>query len=99
MLGEPLGAMEAFRIGLVNKVAPPEMFMNEATIMAEELSKRSAKAIEAVKKVSLVAPQLDAGSALEMEFGISAHLFSKPEGKAHMNEFIFVEQMKKGRRR
>ena len=66
MLGEPLGAKEAFRIGLVNKVASPEQFMAEAMNMAQELSRRSAKAIEAVKKVSLVAPQLDTSSALDM---------------------------------
>ncbi|MDD5169925.1 MAG: enoyl-CoA hydratase/isomerase family protein [Syntrophales bacterium] len=97
MLGEPLGAKEAFRIGLVNKVASPETFMQEAMIMAEELSKRSARAIAAVKKVSMITPQLDSYSALELEFGISAQLFSKPERKAHMNEFIFIEQIKKRR--
>lgn len=95
MLGEPLGAKEALRIGLVNKVATPGSFMKEAMIMAEELSRRSANAVEAVKKASFMAPQLDPGSALEMEFAISRLLFSKPERKAHMNEFIFIEQMKK----
>lgn len=99
MLGEPLGAKEALRIGLVNKVAPPETFMKEAMIMAEELSKRSATAVEAVKKVSLLAPQLDPVSALDMEFALSNLLFSKPERKAHMNEFIFIEQMKKRRQK
>ena len=97
MLGEPLGAKEAFRIGLVNKVAPPEEFMEEAMTTAEELSKRSAKAIEAVKKISLIAPQLDKSSALDLEFGISALLFSRPERKVHMNEFFFIEQMKKSK--
>jgi enoyl-CoA hydratase len=99
MLGEPLGAKEALRIGLVNKVASPETFMKEAMIMAEELSKRSATAVEAVKKVSLLAPQLDPGSALDMELSISNLLFSKPERKSHMNEFIFIEQMKKRRQK
>jgi enoyl-CoA hydratase/carnithine racemase len=95
MLGEPLGAKEAYRIGLINKIAPPDQFMRETMIMADELSKRSAQAVEAVKKVSLMAPQLDPGSALDMELGISNLLFSKPERRAHMNEFFFIEQMKK----
>jgi enoyl-CoA hydratase/carnithine racemase len=99
MLGEPLGAKEALRIGLVNKVAPPDMFMREAMIMAEELSRRSARAVEAVKKVSLLAPHLDPASALDMELAISNLLFSKPERKVHMNEFIFIEQMKKRRQK
>jgi len=99
MLGEPLGAREALRIGLVNKVASPEEFMGVAETMAEELSKRSAKAIEAVKKISHIAPQLDKSSALDLEFGISALLFSRPERKAHMNEYFFIEQIKKNKKR
>lgn len=99
MLGEPLGAKEALRIGLVNKVAPPGSFMNEAIIMAEELSRRSAQAVEAVKRVSLMAHQLDPVSAIDMEMGISNLLFSKPERKAYMNEFIFIEQVKKRHRK
>ncbi len=99
MLGEPLGAKEAFRIGLVNKVVSPEKFMAEALSLAQELSKRSEQAIEAVKKISLVAPQLDTNSALDMEFGFSAYLFSRPERKKHMSDFFFIEQMKKGRQK
>jgi len=99
MLGEPLGAKEAYRIGLVNKVASPEKFMAEAMTMAQELSRRSAKAIEAVKKISLIAPQVDTSSALDMEFGTSAYLFSSPERKKHMSDFFFIEQMKKGRQK
>lgn len=37
MLGEPIGAHEALRIGLVNKLAAPEKFMQEAEKMAETL--------------------------------------------------------------
>jgi enoyl-CoA hydratase len=79
MLGEPIGAMEALRIGLVNKVASPDDFMAEAKMIAGELAKRLPKAIEAVKRISDVIPRLDKGSALEYEFEVSALLFSRPE--------------------
>jgi len=36
MLGQPIGAKEALRIGLVNKVAQPENLMSEAESMARE---------------------------------------------------------------
>jgi enoyl-CoA hydratase/carnithine racemase len=93
MLGEPIGAKEALRIGLVNKVATPDRFMEEAIIMAEELSGRSERAIEAVKKISRLVPQIDANSALDIEFSLTALLFSRPERQDKMTEFL--EELKK----
>ena len=93
MLGEPIGAKEALRIGLVNKVATPDRFMAEAIIMAEELSGRSERAIEAVKKISRLVPQIDANSALDIEFSLTALLFSRPERQDKMTEFL--EELKK----
>jgi len=88
MLGEPIGAHEAMRIGLVNKVAPPDRFMDEAKAVARELSKRSAKAVQAVKRISDIVPRLDKNSALEHEFEISALLYSRAERKECMKSFI-----------
>jgi len=88
MLGEPIGAIEALRIGLVNKVAPPDRYMEEAKVMAKELAGRPPKAIEAVKRISEVAPFLDKCSALEYEFEISALLFSRTERKEYMRQFL-----------
>jgi enoyl-CoA hydratase len=92
MLGEPIGAREALRIGLVNKVAPPERLMTDAESMARELAKRSPGAIEAVKRISSIAPRLDRGSALDLEMDVEALLFSGQERKEHMTEFM--ENMK-----
>jgi enoyl-CoA hydratase/carnithine racemase len=88
MLGEPIGAREALRIGLVNKVAPPEKLMGDAESMARELAKRSPEAIEAIKKISDIAPRLDRGSALDFEMDVEALLFSREERKEHMAEFM-----------
>jgi enoyl-CoA hydratase len=88
MLGEPIGAREALRIGLVNKVAPPEKLMAEAESMACELAKRSPEAIEAVKKIADIAPRLDKGSALDFEMDVEALLFCRKERKEHMAEFM-----------
>jgi len=97
VLGEPIGAREAMRIGLVNKVTPPEKLMAEAESMARELAKRAPEAIEAVKRVSDIAPRLDKSSALDLELDIEALLFSSSERKAHMDEFL--EAMKKRKRK
>jgi enoyl-CoA hydratase len=88
MLGEPIAAKEALRIGLVNKVAPPEKFMEEAEIIVRELSKRPTKALEAVKRISDIVPRLDKSTALEHEFEIAGLLFSRTERKECMEKFL-----------
>ncbi|MDD5167526.1 MAG: enoyl-CoA hydratase/isomerase family protein [Syntrophales bacterium] len=98
MIGEPIGAKEALRIGLVNKVEPPEAFMEEAIAMAERLAERSAMAIAAVKRISDVTQMLDKSSAVDFEFDITSHLFSSIDRKMRMSEFVtreFMEKMKK----
>jgi enoyl-CoA hydratase/carnithine racemase len=95
MLGEPIGAMEALRIGLVNKVVPPDRYMDEAKAVAKELAGRPPRAIEAVKRISEVAPYLDKCSALEYEFEISALLFSRAERKVYMQQFLEELRQKK----
>ncbi|MCE5265909.1 MAG: enoyl-CoA hydratase/isomerase family protein [Deltaproteobacteria bacterium] len=88
MLGEPIGAQEALRIGLVNKVAPPEKLMADAESVARELASRSPEAIEAVKRISVLAPGLDRSSALDLEMDVEALLFSRKERKENMAEFM-----------
>jgi len=88
MLGEPVAAQEALRIGLVNRVSPPERFLEDAKAVARELSKRSARALEAVKRISDIVPRLDKGTALEHEFEISAVLFSRAESRQHFKNFL-----------
>ncbi|MDD5723786.1 MAG: enoyl-CoA hydratase/isomerase family protein [Syntrophales bacterium] len=88
MLGEPIGAQEAFRIGLVNRVSPPDRFMEDARSIADEISQRPARAVEAVKKISDIVTHLDKNAALEYEFEISAVLFSRAEIRAHMRKFF-----------
>lgn len=88
MLGEPIGAKEALRIGLVNKVVAPEKLMAETESMAYELARRSPEAIAAVKKISDIAPRLDKGSALDLECDVEALLFSGKERKEQMDHFM-----------
>jgi len=95
MLGEPIGANESLKIGLVNKVAPPDKFMQEAENMAEILAKRSAKAIFELKKICEIVPRIEKVAALEMEFSLGARLFARDERKIHMNEVLFLEKLRK----
>lgn len=95
MLGEPIGANEALKIGLVNKVAPPEKFMEVAENMAATLTKRSGKALEELKKIAAIVPNMDRIAALELELMTSAKLFARDERKVYMNEVLFLEKLRK----
>ena len=88
MLGEPIGAKEALRVGLVNKVSPPDTFMDDAKTFARELSHKPARAIEAVKRLSDIVPHLDKNTALEYEFEITAVLSSRSERREYMEKFL-----------
>jgi len=97
MLGQPIGAKEALRIGLVNKVASPEKFMEEAESMARELANRSPEAIEAVKRISDIAPRLDKASALDLELDVEARLFTIAKRQGRMDEFMTALKNRKSK--
>jgi len=95
MLGEPIGANEALKIGLVNKVEPPEKFMEVAEHMADTLSKRSPRAFEELKNLCSIVPRMDKMAALDIESSICALLFARDERKAQMLEVISLEKSRK----
>jgi enoyl-CoA hydratase len=99
MLGEPIGANESLKIGLVNKVAPPEKLMQEAENMAEILSKRPAKAFEELKNLCAIVPRMDRMAAFDLEFAIGTRLFARDERKTHMNEVLFLEKLRRKKRK
>lgn len=93
MLCEPIGAKEALKIGLVNKITPPEKLLEEAEKMAAILTKRSSKALEELKKTSSIVPGLDKTAALKLEFAVSANLFTRIERKLYMSEVLFLDKL------
>ena len=97
MLGQPIGAKEALRIGLVNKVVPPERLMAEVELIAGELSNRSPEAIEAVKRISDITPRLDKASALDVELDVEALLFTIAKRHGHMDEFMKALKKRKNK--
>jgi len=92
MLGEPIGANEALKLGLVNKVEPPEKFMEVAEHIAETLSKRSAKALEELKNLCSIVPRMDKMAAMDIESSICALLFARDERKEQMKEVLSKEK-------
>jgi enoyl-CoA hydratase len=97
MLGEPIGAMEALRIGLVNKVATHENFMVEALAMARELSRRSPEVLQSLKRIANLTSSMDKLSSLDLEFDTCALFLSGKERKGYMEKFRREDKRKKGK--
>jgi len=88
MLGEPIGANEALKLGLVNKVEPPERFMEVAESIADTLSQRSPRAFEELKNLCSIVPRMDKMAAMDIESSICALLFTRDERKEQMREVL-----------
>jgi enoyl-CoA hydratase/carnithine racemase len=80
------------KLGLVNKVEPPEKFMEVAESMAETLSKRSPRALEELKNLCSIVPRMDKMAAMDIESSICALLFTRDERKDQMKEVLSKEK-------
>jgi enoyl-CoA hydratase/carnithine racemase len=95
MIGDPIGAQEALKIGLVNKVVSPEKLMATTEKLAREIAGKPPQAIEAIKRISDIVPRLDKSTALEYEFETSALLFSRSGRRDRLATFLHELQRRK----
>jgi enoyl-CoA hydratase/carnithine racemase len=87
--GDPIGAIEAHNIGLINRVVPPERFREEVMAWARQLEKRPKEAVLALKRSYDVVSRLDAKAAIEYELEISAMLLNvRTSVRKEMKQFI-----------
>ena len=90
LLGERIDAHEAFRLGLVNKVVPPERLFDEAMSWARKLA---AKPVNAMRMAKLV---MDRGYSADLPQALTMELlaFSAAFGTADQREGAraFVER-------
>jgi enoyl-CoA hydratase len=86
--GDPVDAQEAYRIGLVNKVVPAELLMEEAKKMAKTFSERPGYALMMIKQLVNTGINMDLNSALEYEARCFEILFSTEDQKEGLKAFI-----------
>jgi enoyl-CoA hydratase/carnithine racemase len=65
--GRPINAQEAWRIGLVNKVVPPDKLMDETLQTAEEILRQAPLAIRAAKQAMSEGAELTLKKGLQLE--------------------------------
>ena len=86
MLGGPIKADEALRVGLVSKVVPKEELFDEAMKLAEKLSQRPKLALKAAKE-SINNGRIDK-NAVAKEADIWSSLFATQDQKEGMRAFV-----------
>jgi len=88
LTGRPITAQEAFACGLVNKVAPVELFLEEAKAMAREIAKKSPVAVKLAKEAILKTYDTFINDGLQFERKNFYLLFSSEDQKEGMRAFL-----------
>ena len=76
LTGKPVDAQEAYRIGLVNAVVPPEAVMHTAREWAEVICRAGPLAVRAAKEAMIRGNSLTLEDGLKLENALEAYVMS-----------------------
>jgi enoyl-CoA hydratase len=88
LTGEVIGADEALRIGLVNKVVPAEQLMAEAKKCAEKIAAKGPLAIAYARRAMRKSQELSLPAGNDLEGELFALLFATADQKEGMKAFL-----------
>jgi enoyl-CoA hydratase/carnithine racemase len=88
LTGKTIDAQEAYRIGLVNTVVPPEAVMHTAREWAETICQAGPLAVRAVKKAMIRGSSLTLEAGLKLENDLEAYLMSTEDYTEGTKAFI-----------
>lgn len=88
LTGRPFTAQEAHCMGLINKVVPTEMLMDEVKALANEIAKKSPLAVRAAKESVLKAYETTLTEGLNFERKNFYMLFASEDQKEGMKAFM-----------
>jgi enoyl-CoA hydratase/carnithine racemase len=88
MTGDFIDAAEAHRIGLYNRVVPPDAVVAEARALAEKLARGPSFALEVTKDALNREATLDLDSALEAEAKVQAVCMQNPNFRESYEAFV-----------
>jgi len=86
--GDMIPATEALRIGLVNKVTPPDKLLDTAQEMAKKIGSKVSETIDLAKKTIKLGLETDLETAKDLEICSFSLLFSLSEPKERMKAFL-----------
>jgi enoyl-CoA hydratase len=88
LTGKSISADEAYRVGLVNHVVPPESLMEEAKKIATDIASKPPISIRSAKEAILKAQDTTLEVGLEFERKAFYMLFATEDGKEGMKAFL-----------
>ncbi len=88
LTGEFINAEEALRIGMINKIAPVELYLSEALKMARKIASMSPIAVQMAKESVLKAFEMPLQEALSFERKNFYMLFATEDQKEGMAAFV-----------
>ena len=92
LTGRSITANEAHAMGLVNRVAPVELYLDEAKALAKEIAKKSPVAVKLAKEAILKSYDGSLVEGLEFERKNFYMLFSSEDQKEGMRAFLEKRQ-------
>lgn len=90
-----IGSEEAYRIGLVNKVVPPDKLMNEAVALANKIAANAPIAVQLCKSAINRGIQTDIDTGLNYESEVFAECFATQDQKDAMEAFVSKTKVEK----
>lgn len=88
MLGDPIDAHEAYRIGLANRVVPHEKLMEETYTLARRLKEGPLYALGVTKELLNLEAVIDLDTALEIEATAQAKCMESPDFQEGYRAFV-----------
>ena len=88
LTGASFGAHEAQRAGLVNRVVPVELYLEEAIALAAEVASKAPVAVRLAKQLVHAVDETTLGQGLERERQAFYLLFSSEDQKEGMAAFV-----------
>ena len=86
--GDAIGADEAFRIGLVNKVVPREKLMEETLALANKLAAKPRVALSLIKHCVDAGVDMDIAAGLTLERNAFVVTYASEDGREGIGAFI-----------
>jgi enoyl-CoA hydratase len=88
LTGEPINAADAERLGLVNRVVPVELLLEEAQAVASKIAAKPILAVKAAKEAVLKSANTALDEGLEFERKSFYMLFASEDRKEGMKAFL-----------
>ena len=88
LMGKPIDAQEAYRIGLVNKVVPPEALMATAKEWAEIICQAGPLGVRAAKEAMIRGTNMTLNEGIKLERALFSYLVTTEDFKEGTTAFV-----------